>query len=126
MDSFKDFAEMVVRICKHPDTDCRHCPLADDFGCTHGYIIADILEKKEEIAKWLKEHREPVYPSWSDIWQEWFPDAKSAPCPEIYFGVKCCYADDKSCAVCKDKPIPAEIAKKLGIKPITQGEAGSK
>ena len=57
MDSFKDFAEMIVRICKHPDTDCMHCPLADDFGCTHGYILADILNKKEEIAKWLKEHR---------------------------------------------------------------------
>lgn len=34
MDSFKGFAEMVVRICKHPDTDCMHCPLADDFVCT--------------------------------------------------------------------------------------------
>lgn len=32
MDSFKDFAEMVVRICKHPDTDCMHCRLPMILG----------------------------------------------------------------------------------------------
>lgn len=127
MNSFKDFVEMIVSICKHPDTDCMHCPLADDFGCTHGYILADILKKKEEIAKWLKEHREPVYPSWEEWQSEEFPDASTniLPCWYLPKDPTMCNTVG-GCERCRSHPIPAEIAEKLGIKPITQGEAGSK
>ena len=129
MDSFNDFAEMVVRICKHPDTDCMHCPLADDFGCTHGYILADILKKKKAIAKWLKEHRET---SLSELGRmakqsEEFPDSNTniLPCWYLPKDLVMCNTFD-GCSKCRSRSIPAEIAEKLGIKPITQGEAGRK
>lgn len=127
MDSFKDFAEMVVRICNHPDTDCIHCPLADDFGCTHGYSLTDIIEKKKAIAKWLEEHRELVYPSWEEWQSKEFPDANTniLPCWYLPEDPVMCNTFD-GCSKCRSRPIPAEIAEKLGIKPITQGEAGRK
>lgn len=49
-------------------------------------------------------------------------------CP-MMFGVDCpskSATSTQMCTTCRNHSIPAEIAEKLGIKPITQGEAGSK
>ena len=68
---------------------------------------------------WAAEHPEPVYPNWEEGWRQIFPDAKYTPCPGN-FGIKyivpdCAY---RVCTDCKSSPMPAEVAEKLGIKPI--------
>lgn len=66
-----------------------------------------------------KEHPEPVYPSWEEGWKQLFPESSGTPCPANY-GKKyrniCCV--NVLCVNCKQRPMPAEIAEKLGIKPV--------
>lgn len=63
---------------------------------------------------WAAEHPDPVYPSWEEAWKNLFPGAVKAPCPRAFFGCECMV--DIGCAKCGSRPIPAEIAEKLGIK----------
>ena len=74
--------------------------------------------------KWAAEHPEPVYPSWEDGWRQIFPEALGTPCPANY-GKKhrnnCC--SNVLCVNCIQRPMPAEVAEKLGIKPITKEHA---
>lgn len=98
---------------------CADCPL----DCSDGRCMLDFDDKfkPEEvecyIMDWAAEHPEPVYPSWREAWNELFPQDKYIPCPVLYFGVGGCDHDDKFCVNCKSRPIPAEIAEKLGIRP---------
>ena len=57
---------------------------------------------------------ENVYPSWNEVGKQLFPKAPWIPCPVGNFGVGECV---ETCAECRARPIPAEIAEKLGIKP---------
>ena len=57
---------------------------------------------------------ENAYPSWNEVWKQVFPKATCVPCPVCNFGAGECVT---SCAECRARPIPAEIAEKLGIKP---------
>lgn len=94
---------------------CADCPL----DCSDGRCMLDFNDKfkPEEvecyIMDWAAEHPEPVYPSWDEVWKNLFPGAKKAPCPRTFFGCECMV--DIGCAKCGSRPIPAEIAEKLGI-----------
>ena len=71
------------------------------------------------VMDWAAENPEPRYPTWKE-WQDTnFPnnDALMRPCifeSEEYFECKL----EIDCEKCMNKPIPADIAEKLGIKPI--------
>lgn len=69
------------------------------------------------VMDWAKAHPEKVYPSWIAWQQAYFPDARCTICPMV-FGCECAYAEAQ-CPECVRKPIPEEIAKKLGIAPIS-------
>lgn len=119
--------EMAVRMVKGEDCQpqcgkgCGKCPagrLRSENGVCLVRRIANVDNCEEQIEglkAWAKEHPEPVYPSWDEAWKNLFPGAVKAPCPRAFFGCECMV--DIGCAKCGSRPIPAEIAEKLGIKP---------
>lgn len=129
MARFTEIVKQAHRMCETygpHDNDCTTlCPLGRANNPAGMKLCECIgftdLESAKEIEKrvlaWAAEHPEPVYPSWNEAWKELFPQAKYIPCPELYFGVEGCDHDDKFCVNCKSRPIPAEIAEKLGIRP---------
>lgn len=122
MAQFVEVMKQARRICLEHPGDCDGCPLRDDDGLAcrfyidREYIYDDTTERI--VLKWAAEHPEPVYPSWEEAWQQLFPESVGTPCPANY-GRKyqniCC--SNVLCVNCKQRPIPAEIAEKLGIKP---------
>lgn len=131
MAEFVEVMKQERRLCKHYDKidagmDCESCPL-DYKNNRIGKSLCIYLGKggdeetfkeiEKIVTEWAAEHPEPVYPSWQEAWKELFPYVTHIPCPELYFGVECCDHDDRYCVACKAKPIPAEIAEKLGIRP---------
>lgn len=122
MAEFVEIMRQARRICLEHPGDCDGCPLHDDewsgcrFDLTEEYLYDDTTERI--VLKWAEEHPEQVYPSWEEAWQQLFPESVGTPCPANY-GRKyqniCC--SNVLCVNCKQRPIPAEIAEKLGIKP---------
>lgn len=98
---------------------CADCPL----DCSDGRCMLDFNDKfkPEEvecyIMDWAAEHPEQVYPSWDEAWKNLFPGAKKAPCPRAFFGCVDYDCAETGCIECGSRPIPAEIAEKLGIRP---------
>lgn len=108
--------------------ECDHCPityesvlcaLASDKDLT--YAVIKKFESK--VMQWAKEHSEPQYPTWKEWQEENFPDigSKLKPCNFMMagkwlniIGGSC---DCLTCDDCIRQPIPAGIAKKLGIRP---------
>ena len=86
-------------------TACDKCNLRD-FGCPAIYEKecdnADWNHVESVVTTWSAEHPEPVYPTWV----EWFRQIGVVP-----IGQKC-FHDWLL------KPIPADIAQKLGIEPL--------
>ena len=124
MAEFTEVMRQAKRMCTAHGGMCnsRNCPLDNGEACrlAADQDGEDYSDVERIIMSWAAEHPEPVYPSWKEAWDELFPQATNIPCPEIYFGVKCCDVDD-NCDVCKDNPTPADIAAKLGIRPINEG-----
>ena len=85
--------------------------------CGDGYIAYSPEVLESEIMQWAAAHPEAVYPTWVEWQKANFPDAKRSICMRCFAGNEVCDAFD-SCTECLDCPIPADIAEKLGIKPI--------
>ena len=124
MAEFKEVMKQAARMCRAHD-ECEKCPvnvIADmvPSGCLFGSRI-DAGYIEEKIMSWAAEHPEKIYPTWKE-WQDTnFPnnDSLIRPCifeSEEYFNCK----EEIGCEKCMNKPIPAEIAEKLGIKPIQE------
>ena len=59
-----------------------------------------------------------IYPSWIEWWKTTFPDAdKDSICPRQFLSRETSGCWDLRCTECENRPIPAEIAAKLGVKP---------
>lgn len=121
MAEFAEIMRQARRLCAAHGGICNdsNCPLDNGEACRLNIDLdgEDYNELERIIMDWAAEHPEPVYPSWKEAWNELFPQAKYIPCPVLYFGVGACDHDDKFCVNCKSRPIPAEIAEKLGIRP---------
>lgn len=121
MAEFTEVMRQARRLCAEQQEIecCVKCPMQGKGGCMVAADVenVDYADAEQRIMQWAAEHPEPVYPSWQEAWKELFPYVTHIPCPELYFGVECCDHDDRYCVACKAKPIPAEIAEKLGIKP---------
>ena len=124
-----EFLEVMRQAQKFCDTyKCDDCPMADHVdmcGLIHSkYRKAGFLLEFEQIVmQWAKEHPEPKYPTWEEWQRENFPEALYALCTRYFVAKdaleniieeKCCCIN---CSECRARPIPADIAKKLGIKP---------
>lgn len=108
---------------------CGDCPLMDASTelcyldkCPKEYNDSDFIQHEAAIMKWAAENPEVRYPTWWE-WQRGhfhgivdmilpceFMSRADAHCSS-YFGP---YA----CSDCANQPIPADIAQKLGVKPI--------
>lgn len=124
MAEFTEVMRQAKRMCADSSGICNYsnCPLDNGKECRLNIELdgEDYNELERIIMDWAAEHPEPVYPNWEDGWRQIFPDAKYTPCPGS-FGVKysvpdCVY---RACTDCKSSHIPAEVAEKLGIKPVT-------
>lgn len=109
--------------------DCDHCPLTCEsvlcaLASDKDLTYAVIKKFESKVMQWAKEHPEPQYPTWREWKNENFPDAPVGltPCSfmsrerqvKIMGEEECVFL---SCADCVNTPIPADIAKKLGIRP---------
>ena len=120
-----DFLKSWKRMCNSM-TEMNGCEDCQIVRNTHGARCGDMpceMQDVESIAreveKWAAEHPEPVYPTW----REWLiklgiisfePDFHSLLHPEpttVTNAVKAYLNKEGS------KPIPADIAEKLGLKP---------
>lgn len=108
--------------------DCEKCPVVTmTAGCylklspqfVHG---DDIAEVERIVMQWAAEHPEPKYPSWNKGWNKLFPNAvtKVPPCPKHFLDNARwdSLCDGRACSECLNSSIPADIAERLGIKPI--------
>lgn len=127
MAEFAEVMRQAHRMCDVYD-DCNDCPLSSsNVQCAMAwnyYTDAVLKEFEQTVRQWAKEHPEPKYPTWREWKNENFPDAPVGltPCSfmsrerqgKIMGEEECVFL---SCADCVNTPIPADIAKKLGIRP---------
>ena len=119
MAEFKEVVAQIKRMCESHGAGCHDCPAKAKSGlCALAHDDEFIPEDWEEIKaaeiemvvmRWAANNPGPRYPRWVDVLYEMgvFRD-------EVHHGnVHTCRLTDKAYA-----PIPADIAEKLGIKPI--------
>lgn len=125
--------EMAVRMVKGEDCQpqcgkgCDKCP-AGKLRSANGVCLVRRIakvdnceEQIEGLRAWAAEHPEPRYPTWEEWQERMFPNRSRDISP--------CEFDDgnrfncrlKTCEGCMLEPIPADIAAKLGIRPIEEG-----
>lgn len=130
MAEFFEVMKQVRRMCW--SISCNNCilPRRSDEMCILEDAPAKITD--EEIAeieaktmKWAAEHPEVRYPTWREWQREHFRDAAimMRPCAYISYTDAHC-RDYEGCGACANQPIPADIAEKLGIKPIAKENSG--
>lgn len=104
---------------------CHECPLwrqeTEDcslYGANDGVDYADI---ERRVMAWAAEHPAQRYPTWSEWQHSMFPDASEKIEPCSFASVDKFGCDGLLCEECREQPIPADIAEKLGIMPINEG-----
>ena len=122
MAEFTEVMRQAKRMCAANGGMCgaSNCPLDNGDACRllPDHDGEDYNELERIIMDWAAEHPEPVYPNWEDGWRQIFPNGIDTPCPSEYdakYGHDCLKL---SCLNCKRRSMPAEVAEKLGIKPI--------
>lgn len=130
MAEFVDVLKMARRMCKNVDA-CDDCPIYDSLS---GYCKlsrplfssdSDFAKCEAAIMEWGAENPELRYPTWLEWQRNHFPDAAITmrPCVYIsYTDARC--RDYKDCGDCQSQPIPADVARKLGIKPTAKENSG--
>lgn len=122
MAEFLEVMRQGKRMCERRDA-CVSCPIFNaKIGCPvvcyeDDRLMADV---ERSIMDWAAEHPEQRYPTWNEWHESNFPGVSSPICPE-YFSNNICESHE-TCTQCRAQPIPADIAQKLGIKPITEME----
>ena len=129
MSEFTEIMRQARRMCETFCDACSKCPIGNAKALECGITVTSEMDCKEverRVMQWAAEHPEPVYPSWKEGWKQLFPEAdiRHTFCPEV-FGDKymcdwCLDGNDynDNCDECLERPMPAEVAEKLGIKPI--------
>lgn len=125
MAEFVEVMNQRNRMCKHYES-CLGCKISRemnhrDMSCFR--FINECAEEAEKIImEWAAAHPEPKYPSWNEWWEQTFSDAveRSAPCWRYLVDPSRLaeFCVGKDCENCRNRPIPADVAEKLGIKPI--------
>ena len=124
MAEFTEVMRQAKRMCAAHGGMCkiRNCPMVNGEVCRFAADQDDVDYNEVEriIMAWAAEHPAPRYPTWNEWQKRMFPGASEYVQP-------CSYVDRSRldcpgvCSICRKKPIPADIAAKLGIKPINEG-----
>lgn len=131
MAEFQVVMKQAKRMCESYGDDCARCALYRRgeeclFDCPPNAWNVNAQSDVERIVMdWAEKHPEPRYPSWNEAWKQLFPDAEEsfAPClkrmlPAEQTHKYCAVYTNPLCKECRSQPIPADIAERLGIKPI--------
>ena len=123
MAEFQEVVRQIKRMCTKQN-HCYECPMRvityanggnKPLSCIAA-VCDDEVERLEKIVMdWAAKHPEPRRPSWVEWQKTNFPDSGNFICPAVYMPKNYC---EGNCDVCRKKPIPADIAEKLGIKPM--------
>lgn len=121
MAEFQDVMKQAKRMC-NTVVDCDECPVRDMFAtidCPFAYNEVHMEDVEQSVMDWAAKHPEPRYPSWIEWQGANFQMAERAICAAHFMDVgdAGCYEIGR-CDKCRERPIPADIAEKLGIKPI--------
>ena len=119
MSEFTDVMRQARRMCKTQE-DCERCPIwnPDEFFCKIDTTCdSDDSAIESIIMQWAAKHPEPSYPTWREWQNSVFPDAEIDITPCTFGSRDRFKCEGKTCYVCMDQQIPADIAEKLGIKP---------
>lgn len=121
MAEFSVVMKHAKRMCKEFGNDCTGCGLADSH-CPLGPIPenmdADFAHIERIVMDWAEKHPEPRYPTWAEWQKANFPNALHDICPNYFMPKKPLGTCATPCERCRNTPIPADIAEKLGVKPI--------
>lgn len=109
---------------------CYRCPISS-VNNKHSILCLGCSCAREEqgeawydgadaIMAWAAEHKEPKYPTWREWQENVFDGWRVSVCPKMFGDINC--DGYSSCVECRSARIPAEIAAKLGIKPIEGDE----
>lgn len=125
MSEFQEVMRQAKRMC---EANCEECPLSHTVGNICPIAVTgndEIAEIEHIVMDWAEEHPEPRYPSWVEWQGANFQMAERAICAAYFMdaGDAGCYVNGR-CDKCREKPIPADIAEKLGIKPIGGSDNG--
>lgn len=114
----KDWRRMCDSMNKHGGGCCINCPLCG-FSCGGVFEMPENTNwqlLQEKIAAWAAENPEPVYPTW----REWLNDIGVVGVEyttRIYTTANKGLVQYVSTMPSFYRPIPADIAEKLGLKP---------
>lgn len=126
MAEFVEVMRQAKRMCAAHGGMCnsRNCPLDNGEACRLAADQDDVDYNEVEriIMDWAAEHPASRYPTWREWQESVFPDfsRRIDPCVFMDFTeLKC--GENLTCQACQERPIPADIAAKLGIRPINEG-----
>ena len=122
--------EMAVRMVGDRCTlGCAGCP-AKALWDKNDICMMRLMAKTENcdaqiegLRAWAEEHPAPRYPTWREWYDAAFSDGSIFRrfCPSIFGDDYRDCGTVGACDKCQDRPIPADIAAKLGIRPIEEG-----
>ena len=125
MAEFVDVMRQAKRMCAAYGGMCkiRNCPMVNGEACRFAADQDDVDYNEVEriIMVWAAEHPAPRYPTWSEWQNSTFPNRHRDVSPCEFDDARRFNCALMKCDECMDEPIPADIAAKLGIKPINEG-----
>ncbi len=125
MAEFTEVMRQAKRMCAAHGGMCnsRNCPLDNGEACRLAADQDDVDYNEVEriIMAWAAEHPASRYPTWNEWQNSMFPDRGRDPSPCEFDDCSRFKCKEKNCGQCMDEPIPADIAAKLGIRPIEEG-----
>ena len=106
MAEFSEVIRQKKRMCS--SVLCCNCDIyrlcGEDLSKCAQFINNNPKKAEEVIMSWAAEHQEPVYPTWRDLFERMGANIR-------------CDGTVQFQLFAADKPIPADIARKLGIAP---------
>lgn len=133
MAEFSEVMKHARRMCESISCDNCMLPRTSDEMCTWEdapsmFTDEVIAEIEAKTLKWAAENPEVRYPTWLEWQQEHFRDGANMirPCEFMSITDAHCfdYMYTNGCRDCANQPIPADIARKLCIQPVTKENSG--
>lgn len=133
MAEFQEVVKQAKRMCEAYGDRCEPCKLYEKYGlcplCAQSddhvpmdWCTENMSEVERIIMDWAEKNPEPRYPSWKEAWKQLFPDMaeKEPPCLRYFISSARLeeFCPGMKCKTCRNKPLFADIAEKLGVKPI--------
>lgn len=129
--NFQEVMRQAVRMCAAegaPEKQCEDCPVTkceDAFcllydGSDATNVQIQLFERL--VMDWAAKHPEPLYQTWTEWQEENFPNKSKHIQPCMFASSEEMHCNEVSdCYKCRERPIPAGIAVKLGAK-LKRGE----